>query len=51
MNDFLPPFMANGLPLHTEWFMQDGVTLLIAKIVLHLNTVFGPHIMSNCYPD
>jgi len=47
----LPPFMANGLPLHTEWYMQEGVTPLIAKTVLHLNTVFGPHIMSNCYPD
>jgi len=50
-NDFLPPFVVNGLPLHTQWFMQDGVVPHIANIVLHLNTVFGPCVMSIRYPD
>jgi hypothetical protein len=36
--DFLEPFTVNGLPLHTQWFMQDGVTPHIANVVLHLNT-------------
>jgi hypothetical protein len=43
--------MANGLPLHTEWFMQVGVTPHIGNSVLHLNTVFGLQVTTNCYPD
>jgi hypothetical protein len=30
--------------------MQDGVILHTANFMLDLNTVFGPHIMSNRYP-
>jgi hypothetical protein len=31
--------------------MQDGVKLHTANFMLDLNTFFGPHIMSNRYPD
>jgi hypothetical protein len=31
--------------------MQDGFTLHTANIMLDLNTVFGPHIISNRYLD
>jgi len=31
--------------------MEDGVTLHTAFFMLDLNTVFGPHIMSNHYLD
>jgi hypothetical protein len=34
------------------WFMHDGATLHDANIVLDfLDIVFGPHIMSNRYPE
>jgi len=34
------------------WFIQDGATMHDANIVLDfLDNVFGPRIMSNCYPD
>jgi hypothetical protein len=50
-NDFLPQLTANSLPLHMQWFMQDGVTLHTSDFVLGLYTVSGCHVTSNCCPD
>jgi hypothetical protein len=50
-NDFLLQLSANGLPLHTQWFMQDGAAPHTANSVLDLNTVFGPHVISNHHLD
>lgn len=50
-NDFWPQHIANGLPLHTQWFMQDGARQHAANVLLdRLNTVFGPSFMSNDHP-
>jgi len=49
-NDFLPQLTANGLPLQTQQFMQDGATQHTANVVLDFwNTVFGPRVMSKRY--
>jgi hypothetical protein len=50
-NNFLPPITANGLPLYTQWFMQDGVAPHIANVILRVNIVFALRVTSNRYPD
>jgi hypothetical protein len=51
-NDILVQLTAKGLPMPTQWFMQDGAMLHTANVMLDfLNTVFGPRIMLNCCPD
>jgi hypothetical protein len=50
-NNFLLQLMANGLPLQTWWFMQDGATQHTRNVLLNLNTVFSPYVMSDCCSD
>jgi hypothetical protein len=51
-NTFVPYFLATGLSLQTQWFMQDGARLHTANVVLDiLHDTFNLHVISNQFPD
>jgi hypothetical protein len=51
-NTFMPHLLATGLPLQTQWFMQDGVRPHTENVVLEfLNDTFDSHVISNRFPD
>jgi hypothetical protein len=47
-NTFVLNLLATGLPLHTQWFMQDGGRPHTANIVLDfLRDTLDSHVISN----
>ena len=51
-NSFIPHLLATGLPLHTQWFMQDGACLCTANVVLDfLYETFNLRVMSHRFPE
>jgi hypothetical protein len=49
---FVPHLLATGLPLQTQWFMQDGARLHTVNFVLDfLHDTFDSHVISNRFPD
>jgi hypothetical protein len=51
-NTFVPHCLATGLPLQTQWFMQDGARLHSANVVLDLlHDTFNSRVISNQCPD
>jgi hypothetical protein len=50
-NNFVPELVATQMPLHTQWFMQDGATPHTANKALNfLQNTFGALIISHRYP-
>jgi hypothetical protein len=47
-NTFVPHLLATGLPLQTQWFMQDGARPHTANVVLD---IFVSRVISNRLPD
>ena len=51
-NSFIPHFLATGLPIHTQWFMQDGASPHTANVVLDfLYETFNLRVMSHRFPE
>jgi hypothetical protein len=51
-NTSAPHLLATGLPLQTQWFMQDGARLHTANVVSDfLHDTFDSHVISNRFPD
>lgn len=51
-NQFFPQLMAKSLPMHTQWFMQDGARPHTANVVLDfLHERLGLNVMSNRFPE
>ena len=51
-NSFIPHLLATGLPIHTQWFMQDGAHPHIANMVLDfLYEMFNFCVMSHQFPE
>jgi len=49
---FIPHLLAKGLPIHTQWFMQDGAHPHIANVVLDfLYEMFNLCVMSHWFPE
>jgi hypothetical protein len=49
-NSFVPQFIISGLPLHTQWFINDGVTPQTANIASDfLHDTFGPRVISHTH--
>jgi hypothetical protein len=47
-NTYVPQFLATGLPLQTQWFMQDGARPHIVNVVLDfLHDIFDLRVASN----
>jgi hypothetical protein len=47
-NTFVPHLLATGLPLKTQWFMQDGAGLHTANVVFDfLHDTFNLRVISN----
>jgi hypothetical protein len=51
-NTFVPQLLATGLPLQTQWFMQDGARPYTENVVLEfLHDTFDSRVISNRFPD
>jgi hypothetical protein len=51
-NTSVPRLLATGLPLQTQWFMQDGARPHTANVVLvFLRDIFDSLVISNQCPD
>lgn len=51
-NQFFPQLMSSGLPLQTQWFMQDGARPHTANVVLDfLHERLGLRVLSNRFPE
>jgi len=51
-NSFIPHLLATGLPIHTQWFMQDGARPYTANVVLDfLYETFNLRVMSHQFPE
>jgi hypothetical protein len=51
-NTFVPHLLATGLPLQTQWFMQDGAWPHTVNIVLDfLHDNFDSRVISNRFPN
>jgi len=51
-NNFISQLLATGLPIHTQWFMQDGARPHTAILVLDfLYETFNLHVMSHRFPE
>lgn len=49
-NSFVPQFIITGLPLHTKWFINDGVTPHTPNIASDfLHYTFGPRMISHTH--
>jgi hypothetical protein len=47
-NSFVPQLIATGLPLNTQWYMQDEAILQTANVVSDfLHDTFGPSVISH----
>jgi hypothetical protein len=45
-NTFMPHLSATGLPLQTQWFMQDGARTHTANVVLDFpHDTFNSHVI------
>ena len=52
LNFFIPQLLARGLPMNTQWFMQDGARPHTANLVLDLlHENFENRVMSNRFPE
>jgi hypothetical protein len=51
-NTSVPHLLATGLPLQTQWFMQDGARPHTVNVVLDfLQDAFDSRVISNRFPD
>jgi hypothetical protein len=51
-NTLVPNLLATGLPLQTQWFMQDGARMHTANVLLDfLHDAFYSHVILNQFPD
>ena len=51
-NSFIPHLLATGLPIYTQWCMQDGAHPHTANVVLDfLYETFNLHVMSHRFPE
>jgi hypothetical protein len=50
-NTFVPPFLATGLPLQTQRFMQDGARPHTANVLDFLHDIFDSRFISNRFAD
>jgi hypothetical protein len=49
--NFMLQLIATGLPINTEWFMQDGARSHTVNMVLDfLYETFGPRVISHSFP-
>jgi hypothetical protein len=51
-NTSVPHLLATGLPLETQWFMQDGARLHAPNVVMDfLRDTFNSRVISNRFPN
>jgi hypothetical protein len=50
-NTFVTHLLTTGLPLQTQWLMQDGVRLHTANVMNFLHDNFDSHVIPNQFPD
>jgi len=51
-NSFIPHILATGLPIHTQWFIQDAARPHAANVVLDfLYETFNLRVISHRFPE